>query len=148
VCCGPCQWKQPCSLCCSVLQRAVRCGTCGGNSHVACVAVCCSVLQCVVVPAGGNSHVACRLTRCFTVTLPSSQQAPISTPMSTFLAVAAAITAVAVDFAEVVAAATRDQTFQKSAAIHCNTLQHTATHGNTLQHTATHCNTFQRKLFH
>jgi len=75
------------------------------------------------------------------VTLPSSQPPPISTTLSTFLAVAAAIAAVAVDFAEVVAAATGDQTSQKSAAIHYNTL-------NTRQHTATHCNTFQRKLFH
>ena len=31
----------------------------------------------------------------------------------------------------------------QQTATHCNTLQHTATHGSTLQHTATHYNTLQ-----
>jgi len=34
------------------------------------------------------------------------------------------------------------------AAIHCNTLQHTATHGNTLQHTATRCSSLQLTATH
>ena len=43
-----------------------------GTSVLQCVAVCCSVLQCVVVPVGGNSHVAwvavfCSVLQCVAV---------------------------------------------------------------------------------
>jgi len=99
--------------------------------RVLCVAVGCSVLQCVAVVA------ACCWNCCS-----CCLEAPWYTYATCMRWIARTLHH----------AATPCNTLQH-AATHCNTLQHAATHWNTLQHTATHCSpllafTFRRRAIH
>jgi len=88
-----------------------------------CVAVCCSVLQCVAACHVYPYEVCCSVLQCVAVCCSVSY---ISEYMTTYAIVGLNLF---------------DMKHSSSAC--CNTLQHAATHCPTLQHTATHCNTPQ-----
>jgi len=111
--------------------------------NLMCVAVCCSVLQCVqearyiYVPPG---VLLCVAVRCSVLTESALQCGAVCCSM---------LQCVAVFEVLFLGPLTYDirNTLQHTAT-HCNTLQHTATHCNTLQHTATHCNTLHHTTSH
>jgi len=103
-----------------------------------CVAVCCSVLQCVAA-------VRCSVLQCV---------APDTSHVLQCVAVCCSVLQCGVVCCSVlhlipritlcVAHYSICNTLQHVRLIICNTLQHTTPHCNTLQHTASHCNTLHR----
>jgi len=104
-----------------------------------CVAVCCSVLQCV----------AADFRECLVIWIFENAISKILFIIIVFRVCCSVLQCVAADFQECLVIV-----FWECTAAHCNittrcnTLQHTATHCNTLQHTATHCTTLQHTATH
>jgi len=107
-----------------------------------CVAVRCSVLQCVAVMLVGTSHGPGdeRLTATALARVLHGACATVEMEVSCSVLNCVAVCCSVLKCEEIFAGLSRGSDDKCLSATHCNTLQHTATHLDTLQHTATHCN--------
>ena len=135
---------------CSVLQCVVRCSRAlpRGLSHTH-TAMCCSVLQC--------GAVCCSVLQCVAACCSKMQQT-LHTPVLQRVTLCVAVRCSVLRF-YFCPSLLRALSLSLSPAFHLfiflarslspdESLQHTATHCNTLQHTTTHCNTLQHTATH